>query len=316
MTPLDRAGLEACAAEYDAAVDADPAVDPFCTRSDWVLSFHDAFHPECEVVAARAGASFVALAARGPALEPLEAMWGFASPLVGGDSVELLCALLARRGARELLYLSGLAPRDPRTRALIVRLEATHSLSLASTIERFVAELDDLEGYLGRRSAKFRAGARAALRRVRAARIAFEPLFSTSAAQTDAAYARVLSVERRSWKAATGNGVDRGPMRDFYARMYPRLAARGALRLLFAVRDGEDIGYLAGGIAGATFRGLQFSFDDRFRALGLGNALQLELIARLSGSEVRSYDLGAQSAYKARWAEGRRLTVGVLARPR
>jgi len=40
------------------------------------------------------------------------------------------------------------------------------------------------------------------------------------------------------------------------------------------------------------------------------------MIARLSGSAVRSYDLGAQSAYKARWAEGRWLTVGLLARPR
>lgn len=316
MTPLDRAGLEACAAAYDASVEADPAVDRFCTRSEWVLSFHDAFHPGRELVAARAGASFVALAARGPVLEPLEAMWGFASPLVGAESVELLAGLLARRGRRELLYLAGLAPRDPRTRALILRLDPTHSLSVASTTERFVARLDDLDGYLARRSAKFRAGVRAAQRRVRAAGIAFEQQFCVSAAHVQAAYARVLAVERRSWKAATGNGVDRGPMREFYGRMYPRLAARGALRLLFAVRDGEDLGYLAGGIAGSTFRGLQFSFDDRLRALGLGNALQVEMIARLSGSGVRAYDLGAQSAYKARWAEGRSLTVGLLARPR
>src|SRR5262249_24570836 len=150
----------------------------------------------------------------------------------------------------------------------------------------------------------FRAGARAALRRVRAAGISFEAIFGASAAQADAGYARVLAVERRSWKAATGNGVDQGPMRSFYARMYPGPAARAALRLLFAVRDGEDAGYLAGGVAGPTFRGLQFSFDDRLRALGLGNALQLEMIARLAGGEVRAYDLGAQSAYKARWAEG------------
>ena len=316
MTRLDRAGLEACAGEYDAAVDADPAVDGFCTRTDWVLSFHDAFHPGGELVAARRGSSFVALAARGPVLEPLEAMWGFASPLVGADSLELLCELLAERRRHELLYLAGLPPRDPRTRALILRLDATHALSVVTTTERFVARLDDLEGYLARRSAKFRAGARAALRRVRAAGIGFEAVSCLSPAEAEAAYARVLAVERRSWKTATGNGVERGPMREFYAGMYPRLAARGALRLLFARHGGEDVGYLAGGIAGTTFRGLQFSFDERLRALGLGNALQLEQIARLSGSGVTAYDLGAQSAYKARWAEGRRLTVGVLARPR
>jgi CelD/BcsL family acetyltransferase involved in cellulose biosynthesis len=315
VTPLDRAGLESCAARYDAAVEADPGVDPFCTRTDWLLSFHDAFQPEREVVAVHAGGSYVVLAARGPVLEPLESMWSFASPLVGADSVELLAALLASRG-RAIVYLAGLSLRDPRTRALALRLNATHSLQPVSATERFVAELDDLEGYLGRRSAKFRASARAALRRVRAAGVGFEPLFSATPAQTRDAYARVLAIERRSWKAATGNGVDRGPMRDFYAQMYARLAARGALRLVFAVRDGEDVGYLAGGIAGSTFRGLQFSFDERLRALGLGNALQLEIVARLAGSGLRSYDLGAQSPYKARWAEGRRLTVGILARPR
>jgi hypothetical protein len=77
-------------------------------------------------------------------------------------------------------------------------------------------------------------------------------------------------------------------MRDFYARMLPRLAARGALRCVFARRDGEDVGYLCGGLAGDLFRGLQFSFDDRLRALGLGNALQLEAIEALTQEGVAS----------------------------
>jgi CelD/BcsL family acetyltransferase involved in cellulose biosynthesis len=316
---LDRAGLERCAPDFDACVDADPEVDRFCSRSDWILPFHDAFHPERELAAARDSHSFVALAAHDGALEPLEAMWGFASPLVGAGALDLLFELLgarARTRGRELLHLSGLAPRAERTRALIVRLEASHSLALASVTVRFVAALDDLDGFLSRRSPKFRASLRGAVRRVRAAGIELAPLEVPSAREADAAYARVLAVERRSWKSATENGVDRGPMREFYARMFPRLAARGALRVLLARRGGEDVGYLAGGIAGSGFRGLQFSFDERFRSLGLGNVLQLEMIERLSLEGVSSYDLGAQSAYKARWGERRVPTIALLARPR
>lgn len=316
MKSLDRAALEACAAEYDAAVDGDPDVDRFCTRSDWILPFHDAFQPGSELVAARSGGSFALLASRGPLLEPLEAMWGFASPLVGESCVELLLELVASRGRTgQRLHLSGLPPRGARTRALVAGLEPTHALAVASVTERFVAKLDDWDGYLSRRSAKFRAGLRAAQRRVAGAGISFEALEGVTAAGAAAAYERVLAVERRSWKSASENGVDRGPMRAFYAGMFPRLAARGALSLLFAMQDGEGVGYLAGGRAGHAFRGLQFSFDERLRPLGLGNVLQAEMIARLSLAGVGTYDLGAQSAYKARWAEGRLLTVGIFAQP-
>ena len=316
MQWLDRSGVERCASELDRAVSRDPDVDPFCTRSDWILPFHDAFHPGCEVVAAREADSFVLLGEEHGVLRPLEAMWGFASPLVGAGSVELLGALCAARaGRREVLYLSGLAPDSSRVRALVARLAPSHSLSVAGLTVRFVAELDSLEGYLARRSAKLRASLRRAARRVRSAGIEFQ-LLAPEPGSADAVYARVLAVEGRSWKAATGNGVDRGPMREFYARMFPRLAARGALRVLFARRDGEDVGYLSGGLAGAHFRGLQFSFDERLRALGLGNVLQLEMIARLCAEGVRAYDLGGQSAYKARFGEREVATLALVARPR
>jgi CelD/BcsL family acetyltransferase involved in cellulose biosynthesis len=314
---LDRAGLERCAPEYDACVAADPDVDPFCTRSDWILPFHDAFHARGEVIAARAGGAFVVLRAQGALLGPLEGMWSFPSPLVGAGAVELLLELLrARRETREVVYLCGLPPQAARTEALVRALAPTHSLAHVSTTVRRVARLDDLEGFLSRRTPKFRAGLRAAQRRVRRAGIEFSLARLTAPGEAESLYARVLSVERRSWKSATENGVDRGPMREFYARMFPRLAARDALRVLFAACGGEDVGYLSGGLAGATFRGLQFSFDDGFRALGLGNVLQLEMLARLSPDGVTAYDLGSESPYKARWAENRVATLGLLARPR
>jgi GNAT acetyltransferase-like protein len=312
---LDRDALERCAAELDAAVDLDPDVDRFCTRSDWILSFHDAFHPQSEIVAARDGGAFVALASRRGLLEPLEAMWGFASPLVGLAAGELLLELLRARPGPEPLYLSGLAPAAPRTRELLRALRTDFALGLASTTVRFVARLGG-DGFLARRTARFRRNARAAMRRIRDAGVAFEHLAPRGAGAGAAAHARTLAVEGHSWKAATGNGVDRGPMCEFYRRMLPRLAARDALRVVFARCGGEDVGYLVGGLAGGLFRGLQFSFDERLRALGVGNALQLEAIEALTQEGVALYDLGGQSEYKARWGELQVATVGVLARPR
>jgi hypothetical protein len=314
---LDRAGLERCAREYDRCVAADPDVDGFCTRSDWILSFHDAFHPRHEVIAARGGGAFVALQSQGFLLAPLESMWSFASPLVGAGAVELLLELLRERELpRGYVQLTGLPPRAPRSEALVRALARTHDLGHASTTVRCVAQIDDLDRYLARRSAKHRAGLRAAARRARAESVCFETLAPRSPLEADAVYERVLAVERRSWKAATDNGVDRGPMREFYAAMFPRLAARGALRVWFATRDGDDLGYLSGGLAGATFRGLQFSFDDRYREAGLGNVLQLEMLVWLAEAGAAEYALGGQSEYKARWAEQRRETPSLLLFPK
>jgi len=312
---LDRAGIERCAAEWDAAVAADPDVDPFCSRSEWFLSFHDAFHPGCEVLAAREGGAFAALAASRGVLEPLEAMWGFTAPMVGPGAGALLLESIRSAGARGPLHLTGLAPRSANTRELLRGLAPEWALAVHSAMVRFVAGLDG-DGFLARRSAKFRRNARAARRRACAAGIEFDHLAPEGAEAGAAVHARTLAVERRSWKAASGNGVDQGPMCAFYRALLPRVAGRGALRAVFARRGGEDVGYLYGGLAGPLFRGLQFSFDARLASLGLGNVLQLEAIDALTREGVALYDLGGQSEYKARWGERQVVTVGVVGRRR
>jgi len=322
---LDRAEFESASSDYDRAVADDPAIDGFCSRSDWVLSFHDAFRPSARLLVARDGDSFVALTEVdepqvGSVLEPLEAMWGFASPLIGVGSCDLLRQLLenpAGRAGRVPLLLSGLPATRSRLEPLLRMLGARYALRPLAETLRFQASLDGgVDGWLARRSAGFRRNLRAARNRTRAAGVCFETVSPVDPAATAAIYERVLAIERHSWKTRSGNGVERGPMREFYARMLPRLAARGELRALLATRDGIDVGYLYGGIAGDLFRGLQFSFREEERALGLGNALQAEMLERLCAERIAIYDLGSQSEYKRRWAEAGLVTVRLLARPR
>ncbi len=325
MQCLDRAGLAACAADYDRAVAEDPEVDAFCSRSAWVLSFFEAFRPGAAVEAVRDGDSFVALAAVdepgvGIVLQSLESMWGFASPLIGARATGLLEHVHARAAANDALrphLLTGLPATRDRLEPVIRVLAARFAIRPLEPTVRYQASLSGgLDGWLGRRTRKFRRNLRDTRERTRAAGVRFEHVRPRDAAHSAATYARALDVERDTWKTASGNGVDRGPMREFYARMLPRLAERGELRALFATRDGVDVGYLYGGTAGPLFRGLQFSFREQERALGLGNALQAEMIESLCADGFALYDLGSQSAYKRHWGEVGQVTAGLLARPR
>jgi CelD/BcsL family acetyltransferase involved in cellulose biosynthesis len=75
------------------------------------------------------------------------------------------------------------------------------------------------------------------------------------------------------------------------------------------------VGYVHGGALDRRCRGLQFSFDDELRALGLGNLLQHELIDWLCADGFETYDLGSRSEYKERWAESIETTLALLVVP-
>ena len=77
----------------------------------------------------------------------------------------------------------------------------------------------------------------------------------------------------------------------------------GALRLGFLTSEGQDLGFILGAVVGERYRGLQFSFDDRFRDGSPGDVMQGLQIRRLVDEEVLEYDLGTEAPYKIRWAE-------------
>jgi hypothetical protein len=301
--------LDARSAEYDQLVAACDDLDRFCTASDWVIPAARALMPSRRFLLRRTDAGFISLARGEHGLEPLEAAWGLACPLVGAP--ELARELLDAVGKRTQLILCGFPPRSRRFAELLHALDDNYHLLPGPVTRRHRASLEGgFDGFLARRSAKMRANLRRAARRAADQGVTFvenrDPEFVE----------RALAVDALTWKAHEGAGVSASGMANFYRAMSLRLAARGALRGIVAQLDGRDVAYLLGGLFEGEFRGLQFGFAEGLEALSLGNLCQWEMIQRLAAEGVALYDLGTDVEYKQRWGEQQLDTVTLIARPR
>ena len=316
MQPVSPEELDGLAPEWDARVEGDAQIDSFCSRSAWQLACHAAFAPDRSLWFGQRGDAVVVLAERpGGMLEALENSWGFAAPLVGEGAGELLAQWLLVRPRTAVLPGLPLA-RDRLVKLLEPLAEAFFIRGLPTTT-RFVASLaGGVEGWLARRRPSFRRNLRASLRRAGAEGIDFRWVDEAAGPDLEALYATVLDVESRSWKGREGSGAGSGPMRDFYADLWPRLARRGQLRVLLAEREGRAVGYLHGARVGDHFRGLQLSFDHALARLGLGNVLQFRALERLAAAGVQTYDLGSYSEYKRGWGEEGLQTLALVLQPR
>lgn len=321
MQEISLADLDARTADIDRAARATPDIDAFCSSSSWILPARAALMPGGDPWLYRADAGYLLAMRRVHhglrCVEPLEAGWGLACPLLGPDpgalaaELEALCA--RRHGDWDALLLCGIPRGAPLFDHLVRALGTRYPMRLGPVTTRHVASLSGgLDGFLSRRSRGLRKSLRRAERRARALGVEFEHVEARCERDVEALYARVLAVEDQSWKGRTGSGIVAPEMREFYRLMLRRLAAEGRQRTLFAVHEGRDVGYVIGGVLGDTYRGLQFSFDDAYRGLGLGNLCQLEQIAALCEQGCRDYDLGTGLTYKQRWAETVRESVTLL----
>jgi CelD/BcsL family acetyltransferase involved in cellulose biosynthesis len=319
---LTFAELDERSASYDEAVLATPETDRPCASSDWILPAQMAFAPAAQPRIVTSEHGYVALMSlpleRGArATVPLEAVWQLASPVVGPDPERLIHELHGVRdevaGPRELLVLAGLAKDGVALKAVISRFHRTHRVHLGPLIGRCVASLEGgLDGFLSRRSAKFRANLMRSQRIVQrsGARVEYLSSFDGDAA-VDAAFERIRDVESRSWKGLSGTGMNQEPSWSFYLVMARRLARRGALRVLFIHRDGRDVAFVFGGLFGGVYRGQQASFDDTTGRESMGSVGHLEMIVKLCDEGVSAYDLGSDLPYKRRWGEPGLETVTV-----
>ena len=303
----------------EAAALATEGVDRFCSGPDWGNAAHQAWDPGLKPCLWRGAGGYVSLLEETIGeqlfLTPFERMWGSACPLIGAAPRTLAreFAAMLREDASgwALVFLTGLSESSPLWLALVDALDPHHELGGGQPQHRWCASLEGgIDGYLGRRSSKIR---RELLRQERRAHD-YGVQFERGAGNAEELFARILAVEDRSWKADARTGLHIDEMRDFYRVLVPRLHARGRLRVVFARIDGADVGYILGGVAGKLYRGLQFSFDDSHRELGIGNLLQLTELRALCEEGYDTYDLGIDISYKARWADERVETASLIIR--
>lgn len=313
---IDADDLGRAARAWDAAVDRTEGADEFCSASAWSFSAAESF-PEAEPpVVLTDGQSFAGLRARtaedgARLLVGLDPVWGFATPLVGHPLVA--ARLVAGRLALEdhdIAVIAGQRDDGLLLHGIVRVLGDQRRLLRGPAEQRLQVDLrHGVDGWFSRRSARFRQQ----LRRIRAgAEDAGVEVVDCSAMPPDQAMDRVLAVEARTWKAGEGTGLTSPDLADFYRRMAWRLGATDQLRLLIARLDGRDVGYVLGGVRARTYRGLQLSYVEEVRHLGIGHLLQLHQLEALQGTGIDTYDMGMDMPYKRRWADRVDETFSVL----
>jgi hypothetical protein len=297
VEPIAFDAFPAEAEAFDAAVAASADIDRFCSSTDWILPAYETWGTPCTPWLRRGAGGWLALlesvdSLGRRALLGFDVMWGFSCPVVGAAPADVAAYL--REQEWRLLLLQGLTPSSMLFARLVAGFGTWAELGTGETLTRWVASLaGGVDGFLGRRTAKFRENLRRARRRAADAGVVVE------AGAPD--FTRIVSVERRSWKGPAGTGLISPDLRVFYERMVERLGDR--TRCLFARRDGVDVGYILGGVRHDLYRGLQFSFDESCADLSLGHVLQIEQIEALCEEGIASYDLGIDMEYKRHWAD-------------
>lgn len=320
--------------DVEAAVDATPGIDRWCSGPDWQLPVGLGFAPEApRLLLADDRLGFALLASYREAgtdvIGGIEPLWGFASPLVGPDPGALakaVGAVLADEPDWTRVVLPGLppirrrragerggaaAPDDGRgpddgdrtTLPLAVALSTLGRVGFGAGITR---QLIDLTGgfdcWLERRSPKFRRNLRRSVRRADDVGVVIEDV-----AEDHDLFERLLAIEHRSWKGRQGSGITGDGMAVMYRAMTDRLRMRGRLLAHVASLDGVDVGYILGGVRARRYRGLQLSYTNDLPDvpdLSVGNTLQAHHLAALTERDLADhYDLGMDFDYKRRWAD-------------
>jgi CelD/BcsL family acetyltransferase involved in cellulose biosynthesis len=235
----------------------------------------------------------VTKAFRGYRLGPLEAHWHFGSPLIGPGSADLLADIIRQlrtdpKAETIEIVVSGLDPAGALARqvrkgfagALWHRQDPLAAASLEGGID----------GWLSRRSSNFRRNLRRAQRRAQEAGICFERAQPSSEADADQCYARMLAVEKKSWKGPGRHGLL--ALQAFYQTLLRAYAERGAARVVFAKRADEDAGFCYGGASHGIYRGQQTSYRDDLAGFSIGTLMHFETAKWLAEDGARLQHFG------------------------
>ncbi|MBV71734.1 MAG: hypothetical protein CMH52_10375 [Myxococcales bacterium] len=297
-------------ANFDQLIGQTPAIDRFCSTLAWTVPASKAMMVDPQPLITQSEHGFVSMmrvpVANGIRLAtPLEIGWGLAAPFAGENPTALVRQLGVMWAERtqdiDGLLVSGIPATGVWIRPLMKRFVDTERIGLGETCVRRMASLTGgLDGFMSRRSSKFRANLRRAERAGSSDGLVYE---FHSQDEGGHLFQRILDIERDSWKGRAGEGFDQPPSDEFYQRMALRLERAGRLRVVMITRDGEDLAFVLGGVFQSLYRGLQMSYREGHRHLSLGNLGQLEMIRRLIDEGIDTYDLGTEMPYKLSWAE-------------
>lgn len=327
----------------ESLADTTPEVDPWCSGPDWVLPAHQAFGPNDETIVVSdlddPDAPGCLLLTQHEIddltlLSALEPMWGFASPVLGSNPPQLISKAIPRLIEQyqwDVLLLPGQPTRYPgplsaagspslqalelsdSTMAVAMAMASFGHVGVGEGITRQVADLSDgFEPWWHRRSGKFRRNLRKAQSRGRERGLEIVDISNEPLAEV---FERLLKLESRSWKGLEGSGIAAAEMATFYRLMVQRLQDRGRFHGHMARLEGNDVGFIIGGIRNRRYRGLQLSYAAEAQSLSVGNLLQHHQIRLLCEKDlVDTYDLGMDFDYKRQWADRSNVSVSLILR--
>ncbi len=301
--------------EVAAAALRTPGLSAFCSGPIWQLAAHDFLHDAAgrcgHLIVEEAGNWLIFARRAGDGVcFPFESSWMFSSPALGDP--ERLAAMildLPKHFPGPIALCLGGIRRDGPLHEAIRRIKPLLARYREFAVtESMVIDLEEgVGGWLGRRSPKFRRNLRSADKEDGI------EIVEAGAGSTDDLFTRILAIQQQTYKWREHSDIFQSPGHAaFYRSLLKGLLGEGRLRLLFARRGGEDLAYILGGAAGDTYRGLQMSYREEVRSLGLGNRLQLENLRRCAAGGIVRYDLGMHSLYKDRWADRREENTGIF----
>lgn len=312
------ADLGRIAPHWDRAVDGTPDVDEFCASSVWSFSAATSFPEVAAPVIVGDGRAFCGLRSTTAVdgarfLLGLDPIWGFATPLVGPpmEAARMLASRLSLEQF-DVAVVAGQREDSVLTSCVARVLGSDYGLYQGPIESRLRIDLSGgVDAWLTRRTPRFRQR----LRRLRADGDARGlGVVDVSAMPPDDVFGRILEIEESSWKGPAETGLNSPTLASFYRQICARLAAGEQLRVLIAILDGRDVGFIFGGVRARTYRGLQLSYDRSVPEMGIGHLLQMAQIERLVTEGIETYDLGMDMEYKRRWADRADTTMTVLVR--
>ncbi len=293
--------------EFDVAVKATPGISHFCSSSSWAvpafkgLHEYDRYNTNTLIVREDdSWAVFVEKTAN--YFYSFESAWMFQCPLIGPNAVDLFFRAKDRYfpGLLKGFVIGGVPKDGPVFHDIMESRPLRHHDSFPATDCMILDLTDGVDAWLARRSKKFRRSIRVSQRKCTEAGVVIhdiEPDFN-----------RLMGVQRRTTKWLDGSDILH---HDDCKKFYTAMLAEKGLRLRVATINGEDVAFLLGAVFGKTFRGLQMSYAEEYRHLGLGNFLQIDTMRQVAMHDsVVTYDFGMFSEYKSRWADEMREFVG------